>query len=102
MKLAKVASSAKTMVTVRAATATGLAPNSAAKRATGVPRQPRRRPGAGAAGTFRASVTPIPPRSEEHTSELQSLMRNSSAVFCLKTKQQTNDYHQQEDTQTHK
>src|SRR3546814_6046244 len=24
-------------------------------------------------------------RSEEHTSELQSLMRNSSAVFCLKT-----------------
>src|SRR3546814_5217745 len=29
------------------------------------------------------------PRSEEHTSELQSLMRNSYAVFCLnkKTKQ---------------
>src|SRR3546814_975666 len=28
-------------------------------------------------------------RSEEHTSELQSLMRNSSAVFCLKkTKKQ--------------
>src|SRR3546814_4637228 len=26
-------------------------------------------------------------RSEEHTSELQSLMRNSYAVFCLKTKQ---------------
>src|SRR3546814_8523080 len=25
-------------------------------------------------------------RSEEHTSELQSLMRSSSAVFCLKTK----------------
>src|SRR3546814_10823185 len=24
------------------------------------------------------------PRSEEHTSELQSLMRNSYAVFCLK------------------
>src|SRR3546814_5116787 len=24
------------------------------------------------------------PRSEEHTSELQSLMRNSFAVFCLK------------------
>src|SRR3546814_5719748 len=24
-------------------------------------------------------------RSEEHTSELQSLMRNSYAVFCLKT-----------------
>src|SRR3546814_5610131 len=27
-----------------------------------------------------------PLRSEEHTSELQSLMRNSYAVFCLKTK----------------
>src|SRR3546814_2098355 len=27
-----------------------------------------------------------PPRSEEHTSELQSLMRNSYAVFCLNTK----------------
>src|SRR3546814_1181710 len=28
-------------------------------------------------------------RSEEHTSELQSLMRNSYAVFCLKKKQKT-------------
>src|SRR3546814_3692483 len=27
-----------------------------------------------------------PERSEEHTSELQSLMRNSYAVFCLKKK----------------
>src|SRR3546814_1357047 len=26
------------------------------------------------------------PRSEEHTSELQSLMRNSYAVFCMKKK----------------
>src|SRR3546814_2676245 len=29
-------------------------------------------------------------RSEEHTSELQSLMRISSAVFCLKKKKTTN------------
>src|SRR3546814_1980227 len=29
-------------------------------------------------------------RSEEHTSELQSLMRNSYAVFCLKNKKQYN------------
>src|SRR3546814_7281926 len=29
-------------------------------------------------------------RSEEHTSELQSLMRISYAVFCLKTKTTTN------------
>src|SRR3546814_9141387 len=28
-------------------------------------------------------------RSEEHTSELQSLMRSSSAVFCLKKKNST-------------
>src|SRR3546814_3262032 len=28
-------------------------------------------------------------RSEEHTSELQSLMRRSYAVFCLKKKKQT-------------
>src|SRR3546814_1769473 len=28
-------------------------------------------------------------RSEEHTSELQSLMRISYAVFCLKTKKNT-------------
>src|SRR3546814_10084343 len=35
-------------------------------------------------------VTPVPitsiTRSEEHTSELQSLMRNSYAVFCWKKK----------------
>src|SRR3546814_7943769 len=29
-------------------------------------------------------------RSEEHTSELQSLMRTSYAVFCLKKKKQYN------------
>src|SRR3546814_1085890 len=29
-------------------------------------------------------------RSEEHTSELQSLMRISDAVFCLKKKKKTN------------
>src|SRR3546814_10316182 len=33
-------------------------------------------------------------RSEEHTPELQSLMRISYAVFCLKKKQQNhNDHH---------
>src|SRR3546814_7383230 len=31
-----------------------------------------------------------PARSEEHTSELQSLMRISYAVFCLKKKKNTN------------
>src|SRR3546814_4951338 len=44
-------------------------------------------------------------RSEEHTSELQSLMRISYAVFCLKKKKKqytieiTHDYTQ--DTKTH-
>src|SRR3546814_2708832 len=32
------------------------------------------------------SVWPVTGRSEEHTSELQSLMRISYAVFCLKKK----------------
>src|SRR3546814_10478656 len=35
-------------------------------------------------------------RSEEHTSELQSLMRISYAVFCLKTKKQQSKYTQSE------
>src|SRR3546814_7315555 len=34
-----------------------------------------------------------PVRSEEHTSELQSLMRISYAVFCLKKKKQQNRNH---------
>src|SRR3546814_10529524 len=32
-------------------------------------------------------------RSEEHTSELQSLMRNSYAVFCLKQKKKKYNIH---------
>src|SRR3546814_5019206 len=32
-------------------------------------------------------------RSEEHTSELQSLMRNSYAVFCLKNKRTKSNQH---------
>src|SRR3546814_9042866 len=32
---------------------------------------------------------PVEPKSEEHTSELQSLLRNSYAVFCLKKKNKT-------------
>src|SRR3546814_10895164 len=35
-------------------------------------------------------------RSEEHTSELQSLMRISYAVFCLKKKKNTTEHRQQE------
>src|SRR3546814_5403442 len=36
-------------------------------------------------------------RSEEHTSELQSLMRISYAVFCLKNKTQTERIHKHKD-----
>src|SRR3546814_8914197 len=32
-------------------------------------------------------------RSEEHTSDLQSLMRNSYAVFCLKKNKPSNTIH---------
>src|SRR3546814_2570052 len=42
---------------------------------------PRQRPGLESAGG----------RSEEHTSELQSLMRISYAVFCLKKKKDENN-----------
>src|SRR3546814_2605894 len=39
--------------------------------------------------TDAGQVGPYFVRSEEHTSELQSLMRISYAVFCLKKKKQT-------------
>src|SRR3546814_1941902 len=38
-----------------------------------------------------ALVDMVAGRSEEHTSELQSLMRISYAVFCLKKKNNTNN-----------
>src|SRR3546814_1227957 len=44
-----------------------------------------RRPGRRASGT-RVNRVAAPARSEEHTSELQSLMRKSYAVFRLKKK----------------
>src|SRR3546814_5980979 len=50
----------------------------------------RHRPGAGHDGAEAADLEDDPavpgPRSEEHTSELQSLMRSSYAVFCLQKK----------------
>src|SRR3546814_1660330 len=47
-------------------------------------------PGPGAAA---APAGMARPRSEEHTSELQSLMRISYAVFCLKKKNNTKKKH---------
>src|SRR3546814_2942776 len=40
------------------------------------------------------------PRSEEHTSELQSLMRISYAVFCLKKKNNTSTHNTTTHTDT--
>src|SRR3546814_961920 len=52
--------------------------------------------GAGTRNFPGAEGIPIPtqpsPRSEEHTSELQSLMRISYAVFCLKKKKKKTIY----------
>src|SRR3546814_3224983 len=49
----------------------------------------------GAATTAPAPTTTTAPRSEEHTSELQSLMRISYAVFCLKKKTTTKQHQTQ-------
>src|SRR3546814_2880294 len=47
--------------------------------------------------------TPVPSsRSEEHTSELQSLMRISYAVFCLKKKKHKRHPTQNTHSDTHK
>src|SRR3546814_1906332 len=47
-------------------------------------------PRALADGDRRGAAAADPQRSEEHTSELQSLMRISYAVFCLKKKKKYN------------
>src|SRR3546814_7401677 len=39
---------------------------------------------------------PVAPRSEEHTSELQSLMRISYAVFCLTKKKTREKYYKKQ------
>src|SRR3546814_7354521 len=58
---------------------------------------PRRCSGSSPLFVFKA-VIPLtagaPKRSEEHTSELQSLMRISYAVFCLKKKKKTETQHE--------
>src|SRR3546814_4725324 len=43
------------------------------------------------AATATRQIETLVKRSEEHTSELQSLMRNSYAVFCLKKKNKKNN-----------
>src|SRR3546814_7346497 len=80
-----------------AAPAQGARPHRADDRARRDPRRGRQCPAAGDARLgylLRARLLRREParhrlRSEEHTSELQSLMRISYAVFCLKKKKQT-------------
>src|SRR3546814_10021514 len=49
--------------------------------------------------TGRSAAKPVFSRSEEHTSELQSLMRISYAVFCLKKKKEKPTPTHKSDTQ---
>src|SRR3546814_10310834 len=49
-----------------------------------------RQPGRASRRTHAADAAVLLRRSEEHTSELQSLMRISYAVFCLKKKTNNN------------
>src|SRR3546814_10590156 len=58
------------------------------KRAVRLPRDPRDRVLVAHVGHDRIAVA-VEARSEEHTSELQSLMRISYAVFCLTKKTRT-------------
>src|SRR3546814_1296914 len=58
-------------------------------RKPGRPARLRRRHGADRAYRARSDRTGRADRSEEHTSELQSLMRISYAVFCLPKKKHT-------------
>src|SRR3546814_5502838 len=52
-------------------------------------------PGAAASGRS-ARAASVSTRSEEHTSELQSLMRTSYAVFCLKKQHTQCSHHYQQ------
>src|SRR3546814_9029544 len=62
----------------------------------------RRRPGwRKRAGDRRSVGQQQHQRSEEHTSELQSLMRISYAVFCLKTKNTRHKTRNEATTQTY-
>src|SRR3546814_3682630 len=76
--------------------------------AAAFPRQRKRRQGQAKSPLRWVCMVPVrsemPPRrkterSEEHTSELQSLMRISYAVFCLKKKKQITSKHNNTITQ---
>src|SRR3546814_9130382 len=62
------------------------------------PERERRPPGG---GYFVSRCKAKAARSEEHTSDLQSLMRISYAVFCLKKKQHNDRQNKQHRKKTH-
>src|SRR3546814_1332363 len=71
---------------------------SAAARLSGARKAKSRRTDCSAGGAKAARAGPLARfagRSEEHTSELQSLMRISYAVFCLQNKKQNQKNHRQ-------
>src|SRR3546814_10627566 len=66
-----------------------------------IPHLPSRNSGNQSPRSLTSSLT-ITRRSEEHTSELQSLMRISYAVFCLKKKiKTTHEQHMNNHKDTH-
>src|SRR3546814_5830496 len=81
---------AASCITVRIAGPGGAAERRELRRAGDAHLRPRRRD-IGIGGTKVAVARERLFRSEEHTSELQSLMRISYAVFCLKKKQSPTD-----------
>src|SRR3546814_4335176 len=64
-----------------------------AARCRGITTTPSPSPTMMSPGITAAPPQPIGTRSEEHTSELQSLMRISYAVFCLKKKNERRARH---------
>src|SRR3546814_4855355 len=63
---------------------------------------PASRTRCGATGRCSRPSAPSDSRSEEHKSELQSLMRISYAVFCLKKKKEHKNRIRQHETQNNK
>src|SRR3546814_9506312 len=82
---ANVAPSRTTVASGWTGSSSGCARNLAIGSAPGLPRCSILSPPRGA-----KNLGKLIHRSEEHTSELQSLMRISYAVFCLKKKKKTN------------
>src|SRR3546814_7735901 len=66
------------------------APGSSGQRGRAATSSPSVNPAANRSAPAQPIMAALSVRSEEHTSELQSLMRISYAVFCLKKKKQQN------------